>query len=416
MCSQVPPPPEPLGYWPPFHIQELKKKSLTELFYNCKPTLSLGGGAAAAQSMGQLPLAPLPTRLIRVKSPLFITCYTTPVYSCHGLTAEQKMRKQLYYAVKEGLEQKEPHKFVLDLSQNVAALIDQDVLSPDVRAASTRNGKERMEDICFVRSFNVNLEDESTLPIRCAVVCDGHCDHRFAGYRLRSRLPILIQNVLEKDDFTSLADMFTEVMIQLDKEIRSDLLSREITEGGTTFTGVFFIKNHLFVVNVGDGRAILCKKEAVYQLSEDADPKNERFQAYDKNLDIYFCPYRKRIFGHPQFEEIEGSIIFRGGEGGYNLARDLGSKWLSPRPKITYLTRGNQSDDLVNMRLFCPKESYLVIASDGLWGRVSNRDVHRALWKMEAKGMPLKEMAARLVYGTLQAGGKDNITVVIIKL
>ncbi|MCH9627077.1 MAG: hypothetical protein S4CHLAM2_07110 [Chlamydiales bacterium] len=370
--------------------------SLAELFSRCRP--------------------PLPPNHVCFKNPHFTTLYKIPLYSCHGLTAEQKMRKQLYYAVKEGFEQKERQKFVLDMSQNVGALVDQGVLSPDIRAASTTNRKMWMEDICFVRSFKVNLEDGITLSIRCAVVCDGHGDHRFAGYRIRSRLPILIQNRLKGRDFSSITDTFTQVMISLDEEVRSDLLSREINEGGTTFTGVFFIENHIFVVNVGDGRAIICKKDVVYQLSEDADPKSRRFQAYRKIPTIYFCPRKKRIFGHPQFENVGGSSVFRGGEGGYNLARDIGSKWLSPRPKITYLTRGNQRDDLVNMHLFVPKDSYIVLAPDGLWGRVSNRDVYQAIWEMEAQGTPLKEMAAHLVYGTLLTGGKDNITVVIIKL
>ncbi|MCH9627076.1 MAG: hypothetical protein S4CHLAM2_07100 [Chlamydiales bacterium] len=389
--------PKPTGSWPPFHIQELKKSSLKELFQNLQP-LPLGGAAGAAND-------------------IHATRYSTPTYSNHGLPADEKMRVQLNHAVREGEAQDELHIFNLSLNQPVDSLIDPTISQPNIGAASVQNRahRPRMEDVCFAHTFDVELEDGSILAIRCAVVCDGHGDRSFAGLRAQARLPILMQEKLKSNDFTSIADTFTQVMLQLDQEIRVDLVSRDIGEGGTTFTGIFFIDDKIFVVNVGDGRAILCKKQAVYQLTEDADPTNKRFQSFTKVSEIFFHPINKRIYGNVRAEISEGKPVVRG-EGGYNLSRDLGSKWLSPRPKITYLTRDNQPDDLVNMYLYGSQGSYIVIASDGLWGWVTNKDVYAAILKMEERAIPVEEMAARLVLGAVEAGSDDNITVVIVKL
>jgi protein phosphatase len=57
-----------------------------------------------------------------------------------------------------------------------------------------------------------------------------------------------------------------------------------------------------------------------------------------------------------------------------------------------------------------PKKGKVVLCSDGLWGLVSDKEIQETL----ESEIPLSTMADILVERALQAGGYDNVSVILV--
>ncbi len=352
------------------------------------------GISAAGFSLGALLLAGEAVHRMRscsrhaVAPSQSIYGYYDPVYS-RRIPAAEKMAISLRWAVEAG--RKDPAKnFVVDLEKAVSEEIDQELEDPAAGVAEAHNWKWRrsMEDVHFIQQVSIE-SGGATIEGKLVVVCDGHGDNGEVGMTLEKRLAQAIQEQLHALDEESVGNTFTKLMVDFDCELRR--------KGGTTLTAALILDHKIYIINVGDSRAILCKDSGVYQLSEDADPTNERFAA----------AIRKAGYEINEEGRVDGDL---------NVARDIGMEIVSPRPKITCILRGDQNDDLGQMKIYCPAGSYIVLACDGLWNWASIEEVYAAVAQMAKLEKPLDEMAARLVDGALSNGSTDNITVIVVKV
>lgn len=330
--------------------------------------------------------------------------YLDPIYS-RRKPATEKMRDSLRFAVEQGKKNTREMEFEFDPRSAVDAYpyIDQGIDDSSYGAAARRTRRAKrirsewqtneMEDRHFVQTLNFN---NGSVKAKLATVCDGHKDRGQIGEHLKEELGKALEDELHAFDDETIGNTLTRLMVNFDQKLRA-------INGGTTLTAALIFDTQIFIFNVGDSRTILCKKDAVYQLSEDAKPYDERFKTALEEHGVKI-----------QWGRVEGRI---------RVARDIGLDILSPRPKITRILRGNEEDDLDKMTLYCPKGSYLILASDGLWDVAPIHEVQQAVWQMDEKKLRPAEIAAHLAYRAstyynFKKGIKneDDVTVVVIKV
>jgi serine/threonine protein phosphatase PrpC len=150
---------------------------------------------------------------------------------------------------------------------------------------------------------------------------------------------------------------------------------------GTTMVSLYFIKSNLHIANVGDSRAYLLNKGSLFQISKDHSLVQEKV-----NLGIY----TRQEAALDRHKNV--------------LVRTIGF------------------EDEVEVDLFdykVTRNDVLLICSDGLHGKVSDRDIHHLLTTKipdpaKATQDDLDKLVDALIAQANKNGGQDNISVIIV--
>jgi protein phosphatase len=157
-----------------------------------------------------------------------------------------------------------------------------------------------------------------------------------------------------------------------DEIIRRGLNDPRLIGMGTTIVVAFLHENHAYVVNVGDSRAYLIRPpHTIEQLSMDHTLLQELLKSkksVDKPHNLNFL---QRV-----------------------ITQSLGSRRISPHHSETGLREGD----------------YIVLCTDGLTTTVSNDQIMSAV----LSGSPLRTISRKLVSTAREAGGGDDITIVLV--
>lgn len=163
--------------------------------------------------------------------------------------------------------------------------------------------------------------------------------------------------------------------------------------GGSTANIALIFKNHIWVANVGDTRAILVKNGRAIALSEDAKPALEKYKRGVENR-------------HSMVLNIDG--IPRVG-GNLATARAIGhdetTSGVNPRAKVIKFPL-----DLLQGE----ENTFLVIACDGLWDVASANQVAHMVNSIAKKSAA--EIAETLVLKAFMAGSEDNVSALVFPL
>ncbi|KAH7293123.1 hypothetical protein KP509_28G012900 [Ceratopteris richardii] len=161
------------------------------------------------------------------------------------------------------------------------------------------------------------------------------------------------------------------------------------TVGSTAVVAVLSFR-HIVVANCGDSRAVLCRNGQAIPLSVDHKPDREDEMA--------------------RIEAAGGKVICWNGWrvlGVLAMSRAIGDHFLEPyiiaEPEVTMLRRSH-------------KDECLILASDGLWDVISNRDACLIARRCLAAKKDAQFAATALVQEAHEKGSSDNISVVVIDL
>ncbi|XP_074580141.1 putative protein phosphatase 2C 52 [Curcuma longa] len=212
-------------------------------------------------------------------------------------------------------------------------------------------------------------------------IFDGHGGPRASEYLKEHLFNNLTKHPLFMVD--------TKVAIsEIFKRTDSDFLASESNttrDDGSTASTAVLIDKQLFVANVGDSRAVICKGGKAIPLSDDHKPNRS--------------DERKRI------EDAGGVVMWAGTwrvGGILAMSRAFGNRLL----KQFVLAEPEIQEQVVDEDL-----EFLVLASDGLWDVVPNEDAV-SLVRMEEE----PEAAARKLTETAFArGSSDNITCIVVR-
>jgi protein phosphatase len=249
-------------------------------------------------------------------------------------------------------------------------------------ATCQSTGKERShnEDTLFVMNTYLDGIDPG-LALGLYIVADGMGGHQSgevashlavqgAGFFLLDQL--LKTQIFERKGFTEqeVTDLLQEAVVQAQALIR-----QRVPGGGTTLTLALVLGERVFTAHVGDSR--------LYILGQD---KALRVVTKDHSL-------VKRLVDLGEITEADAAE--------------------HPQRNVLYRALG-QSDaleaDLDQFKLAMGDQ--LLICSDGLWGVVDKAALKAILMD---EGLSLDQRACALVDAANEAGGPDNISVVLIK-
>lgn len=235
--------------------------------------------------------------------------------------------------------------------------------------------------------FRSYMEDEHLTSETCSAVFDGHGGAVCAEHVKKSFLPAFTKWLNDP----SLAFSDPELRIYNAINLSFADINRTFLEevAGSTANVALIIGRELWVINLGDSRAILVTPEKTVQLSVDqkADENRELIEArgamisWDNRLVHFLSPY---------------SIAPARGFGDHHLKGGM-----SPRPVIT-LTR-----------LPKKKGGFLVQACDGVFDVASSKQIGELVRRAALKNQELSQIAALIACRAIERGSEDNITVII---
>ena len=257
---------------------------------------------------------------------------------------------------------------------------------------SLKGRRDQNEDQHFMFD-NINGKYKKNAKICYLSVYDGHGGQLVSRY-LKKNLPkFFITQNLEKiyQDRNKSLRYFKKVFDLVESNLEKDHPKAVFYCGSTSCNTIIFEqengKKGIWVVNVGDSRAILCDKNGQSKsLSEDHKPNSVK--------------EKKRITG------LGGKIRYDGCDWrikDLSVSRAFGDK--ESKPFISHLPE-------VNKFTLSKDDKFVVVACDGLWDVLSNQQVCNFILKLKKKeftGNYAKELAE---YG-YREGSYDNISAVI---
>lgn len=263
----------------------------------------------------------------------------------------------------------------LDSGGGISFLSGSKTASFNYGYASFKGKRASMEDY-----FETTISDLDGQMVAFFGVFDGHGGSRTAEYLKNN----LFKNLSGHPDFIKdTKNAIVEAFRQTDADYLSGENPQQRDAGSTASTAVMF-GDRILVANVGDSRVVASRAGSAIPLSIDHKP--------DRSDE------RERI------EQAGGFIIWAGTwrvGGVLAVSRAFGDKLLKPYVSAEPEIQEVEIDGV----------EFLIIASDGLWNVLSNKDAVGIV-----QGITDAEAACRtLVQESYTRGSSDNITCIVVR-
>lgn len=270
-------------------------------------------------------------------------------------------------------------------------------------AASTAEGNRGYNQDSFFIKPNASIElGNSKTTVAVYGVFDGHGKGggNAANYvrdRFMEVFNSLSTKYTTKKEEEQLFFTFKDTMQQLHVNYLKHIAKEHLPPGGTTAVVAMVINGYVWILNVGDSRAILVNKDGVVcQASTDAKPADPRFlkKAKMRGGDCFNTGVA-RIY--PPGLATPRSI---GDDGSAENSKPI----IAPNPKISRYP----------LEQF--KGGYLVLACDGIWDVATSDQVGAVVHQESLKKKSLEDIALTIGKKALLAQSGDNVTVVVAEL
>lgn len=240
--------------------------------------------------------------------------------------------------------------------------------------------RDHNEDSALALTSTICGNTES-IPFGLYIVADGMGGHQFGEVASNAAVRIVGGNITRKFHSylyslptTSLQESLQEVMEASVSEAHQ-FVQREAPGSGTTITAALVLGQQITIAHVGDSRAY-----AIYP--------DGRIDTITRDHSLV---KRLEELGHLSKDEAENfphrNVLIRALGQGDNLEADI-------------------------FTIPFPQTGYLMICSDGLWGVISEKEIFEAIVNSPTLG----EACQRLVEAANDAGGPDNITVILAQM
>lgn len=173
--------------------------------------------------------------------------------------------------------------------------------------------------------------------------------------------------------------------------------------GSTATVALVDREGNFNVANIGDSRGVLCLKGKVYALSSDHKPTDRA--------------ERERI-EHAGLKVVNGRINH-----GLNLSRAFGDHFYKCNAKLSPREQAVTAfPDVVSAHHHIRPGDFMVLACDGVWNCMSNKELCNYIRKQMKKDLPLSKICEKVANKCIspvrpisgQRGG-DNVTCIIVR-
>ncbi|XP_054162992.1 protein phosphatase 1B-like [Oppia nitens] len=268
--------------------------------------------------------------------------------------------------------------------------------------SSMQGWRLKMEDRHCIRIGLDQLKDWSFF-----AVFDGHAGVHVAAHCAENLLNTIIKTEkfsnhmieLNNDKITEQTIDFVKKAIEdgfleLDKQMQNmpDITSGE-DKSGTTAICALISKTHIFLANLGDSRALLCRAGNVQFVTVDHKPNDplERQRIQEAG-------------GNVMISRVNGSLAVSRALGDYeykNSNKKPSEQLVSPIPEVS-VTKIDINDE------------FLVLACDGVWDVMTNEDLCAFVRYQMTIESSLKTICSNIIDTCLHKGSKDNMSVVVV--
>eukprot|EP00249_Psilotum_nudum_P020272 c27631_g1_i1 orf=517-1401(-) len=213
-------------------------------------------------------------------------------------------------------------------------------------------------------------------------IFDGHLGPDVARYLQIN----LFKNILNQSEFwTDPVGAIVEGYKYTDNAILSHAVDLGLG-GSTAVTAILIDCRVLYVANVGDSRAVICRGGDAIQLTVDHDPLSERKLVENKGGFVIALP--------GDVPRVDGQLAVARAFGDKNLKMHLSSD-----PDVHALTVD-------------PADEFLILASDGLWKVMENQEAVNLIRKTRDP----KGAAKQLTEEAVARKSKDDISCIVVRL
>ena len=268
--------------------------------------------------------------------------------------------------------------------------------------SSMQGWRMKMEDRHCAQVGLPQLKDWSFFAI-----FDGHAGAQVAAHCAENLLNTIIQTDQFKQNISTLNEQITEEQIdsviqaikngflELDEKMKNlpDMSSGE-DKSGTTAICVLISKTHMFIANLGDSRAILCRSGNVFFATTDHKPSNpsEKQRILDAG-------------GNVMIERVNGALAVSRALGDYEYKqlsdKKADEQLVSPLPEVTVVRLD-------------PSDEFLVLACDGVWDVMTNDNLHSLIRYNLSVEKSLKTICSKIIDTCLHKGSKDNMSLLLV--
>ncbi|CAN1145132.1 Probable protein phosphatase 2C 28 [Linum perenne] len=212
-------------------------------------------------------------------------------------------------------------------------------------------------------------------------IFDGHSGRHVAQY-LQTHL---LDNILTQPDLLKKPKRAVRRTYNItDHDILDNVAG--FRGGSTAVTVILVDGKKLIVANVGDSRAVMCRKGVAKQLTVDHDPEAERDAVESRGG----CVIRRP----GNVDRVDGQLAMSRAFGDGKVKEHISSE---PDLKIVSVELGDECD-------------FLIVASDGLWKVMSNQDACECIRDFVDPTDASKELVSEAV----GRGSKDDISCIVV--
>lgn len=289
----------------------------------------------------------------------------------------------------------------------MGGFLDKPATEKETEVGQGRLGDELIKfSASHMQGWRLEMEDAHVAmigvagkPVALFGVFDGHAGKLAAIHAAANVSRILsLQASFEKgtENHEALAEALRETYADLDDDL---LELPQIQEGkdtsGCTAITVCITPTHFVVANAGDSRLILCSGGQVTFASRDHKPDDAIETA--RIVRAGGMVFAKRVNGDLAVSRALGDFMYKRVSG-----LPPGEQPVSAVPDVTIIPR-----DLAN-------DQFLAVACDGVWDVIGNQACAQFLLDKMTMGYGLGRCCELLLDSCLEAGSRDNMTVIIV--
>ncbi|RDY09332.1 putative protein phosphatase 2C 13, partial [Mucuna pruriens] len=234
------------------------------------------------------------------------------------------------------------------------------------------------------------------IPSAFYAIFDGHGGPDAAAFVKRNAMRLFFEDadILESYDtdaffLKKLEDSHRRAFLQADLALADE--QTVSSSCGTTALTALVLGRHLLVANAGDCRAVLCRRGAAVEMSNDHRPS--------------YLPERRRV-------EESGGFIDDGYLNGYlSVTRALGD-WYMKFPIGAASPLIAEPD--VRLVTLTEDDEFLIIGCDGIWDVMSSQVAVSLVRRGLRRHDDPQQCARELVKEALRLNTTDNLTVIVI--
>ncbi|XP_029026621.1 protein phosphatase, Mg2+/Mn2+ dependent, 1Na (putative) isoform X2 [Betta splendens] len=227
-------------------------------------------------------------------------------------------------------------------------------------------------------------------------VFDGHAGTTVAQYCSRNLLDHILATggVTADEDADLVKDGIHEAFLNIDRHMHKLARQESWDRSGSTAAAVIISPCHIYFINCGDSRTLLCHGGRVAFYTEDHKPFNPREKERIQNAG-----------GSVTLQRVNGSLAVSRALGDFDFKevdwRPQTEQLVSPEPEVCELARS-------------PEDEFLILACDGVWDAIGNEELCAFVRSRLHVCDDLREICTQVIDLCLYKGSLDNISIIIV--